>query len=72
MDIIYMTYCPDAANESATGRRTEIEITPEMIEAAEKDLVFSSELIRADVVFDILATALEAGGYKVADVTELA
>lgn len=28
-----MTYCSDNANESATGRRKEIEITPEMIEA---------------------------------------
>jgi hypothetical protein len=32
-DIIYMTYRPEPDIESATGRRTEIKITPEMIEA---------------------------------------
>ena len=60
-----MTYQQNDDTESATGRR--IEITREMVAAGERELVFDSELIRSAVVFDILAAALEAGGYQVID-----
>jgi hypothetical protein len=55
-----------------TGRRDdeakeadEIEVTPEMIEAGAKELVFDSELIRVDVAKDIIVAALEAGGFRI-------
>lgn len=51
-------------DDSPTGRRSNIiEITREMIEAGAKELVFDPELIRLDVVADILRSALSAGGY---------
>lgn len=67
MDIIYMTYCPDNANESATGRRSEIEITPEMIEAGTKEVIFDSESPRSAIVWDLVTAVLEAGGYDVVE-----
>ena len=52
-----------------TGRRLTkvVIITPEMIEAGCSELVFDSELIRSDVVFDVLVAALVAGGFEVRD-----
>lgn len=49
-----------------TGRRTtKIKITPEMIEAATRELVFDPELIRRDLAKRLIEVALEAGGYVV-------
>lgn len=45
------------------GELPKIEITPEMIEAGAKELIFDPELIRVDVVEAILRAALQAGGY---------
>lgn len=45
----------------------EIVITPDMIEAGCKKLVFDSALVRSEVVFDILFAALNAGGYKLSE-----
>jgi hypothetical protein len=59
-----MTYQQNNDTESATGRRT-IELTPAMIEAGARELVFDSELIRTDLTEDILRAALTAGGFKV-------
>lgn len=64
LDIIYMTYCPENDSESGTGRRLEIEITPEMIEAGAKEVTFDSELLRTEVAEEVLRAALRAGGYQ--------
>ncbi len=42
-----------------------IQITSRMIEAGVAELVFDPELIKSDLIEDILCAALEAGGYKV-------
>jgi hypothetical protein len=63
-----MTYRPDDDTGSATGRRkTEIEITPEMIEAAARALaLFDTEFSTLeDGAESLLRTALETGGYSV-------
>ena len=43
----------------------EIEITPEMIAAGAGELVFDSELVREDVVYDILVAAFKVAGLVV-------
>jgi hypothetical protein len=45
--------------------KIEIEITPEMIEAGVRELIFDDELIKSEVAEGILRAALTAGGYKV-------
>jgi len=45
----------------------EIEITPAMIEAGARELIFDAELIRVDVAEDIIRAALREGGYKVVE-----
>jgi hypothetical protein len=65
LDIIYMTYQRNDDTESETGRRTEIAITPEMIQAGAAELIFDSALDRLAVTEDVIRSALEAGGYKV-------
>jgi hypothetical protein len=68
MAVIDMTKHAESATGAETGRHSEpIEITPEMIAAGARELVFDSELIRADVTEDILRAALEAGGYTVSE-----
>lgn len=55
-----------------TGRRPKkarkvVTLTPEMIEAGERELIFDSELIRSAVVFDVVTAVLEAGGFTVTE-----
>jgi hypothetical protein len=65
-----MTKHADSATPEVTGRHSNsIEITPEMIAAGERELVFDSELIRSAVVWDIVSAVLEAGGYEVSEAT---
>lgn len=61
---------PQDQIDRPTGRRTAevIEITPEMIAAGAREDLFDSELIREHLVYDILVSALNAGGYEVVEV----
>lgn len=57
-----------AANHThrPTGRRT-IEVTEEMIAAGAREDVFDSELVREHLVYDIIVSALLAGGYEIVE-----
>lgn len=59
---IYMTYRAESDSDSATGRRSEIEITPEMIEAGVSELCgFNSDYTTyEDCVEAILGAAFAA------------
>ena len=52
--------------DSTTGRcLNTIEITPEMIAAGVEELIIDAGSVPSFVVFDILTSALEAGGFEV-------
>lgn len=67
MDIIYMTYRHSNANESTTGRRT-IGVTPAMLKAGGRKLIFDDVSSDEEIVMRVLAAALEAGGFQVLEV----
>lgn len=48
-----------------TGRCSEIEVTPAMVAAGARELIFDAELIREEVAERILRAALAAGGFGV-------
>lgn len=56
--------------EAETGRRNSnvVILTPAMIAAGAREDVFDSELVREHLVYDILVSALNAGGYEVLEV----
>jgi hypothetical protein len=64
MAIIYMTYRPKPDTESATGRHSVIEITPEMIAAGASALAaFNPDYASpAEGAERIIRSALSAGG----------
>ena len=45
----------------------EIEITPEMIEAGAAEIIIDAGSCIRSVAYDVLASALEAGGFKLAE-----
>lgn len=63
--ISHLTYHEPNRHDSGDRSALEIEITPEMIEAGARELVFDGELMRRDVAADIIIAALEAGGFRV-------
>ena len=64
-----MTYCPDNDTSRFDRPATEIEITPAMIEAGARAIVFDHLADDKDVALRVLVSALRAGGYEFHEAT---